>query len=63
MVTTAIYTVIALITGKSLRSTAIIISARCPEYQRIAQSKAPISKAGRLAITSVTIGIDALRKT
>ncbi|SSQ14306.1 Uncharacterised protein [Acinetobacter baumannii] len=64
MVAAAIYTVIALITGKSLRSTAIITSRPIPGIPKKRSIKnAPMSNAGKVAITSVIIGIEALRKT
>ena len=64
MVAAATYTVIALMTGKSLRSTARITSRPMPGMPKKRSSrKAPISSAGRLAITWVMIGIAALRST
>src|SRR5450755_250673 len=64
MVATATYTVIALITGKSLRSTASITSRPMPGMEKKRSiRKAPMSNPGSCAMTWVMIGIDALRST
>lgn len=64
MVAAAIYTVMALMTGKSLRSTAIITSRPIPGIPKKRSIKnAPINNAGKFDITSVIIGIEALRRT
>ena len=64
MVATATYTVIALITGKSLRSTASSTSRPMPGIEKKRSMRnAPISNPGISAITKVMIGIEALRST
>ena len=64
MVAAATYTVTALIMGKSLRSTARMTSRPMPGMPKNRSGKkAPISSAGRLAITCVMMGMAALRST